>query len=115
MQKKQGFQDQDDKRKASESGTGLRRSGQTVCAPKRLVEEKSGLSIGKIEERWREFNNDVDEVIMEGGGIGGGFNHSSELNVMKYNKVMQGDQRYGQRTQKIFTKCCVDPSPERNL
>jgi hypothetical protein len=60
-----------------------------IRAPKRQIEEISGLSKEETDASWKEFKNDVYEVIMAGAGIGGGFIHSSKLNVIKYNQAMR--------------------------
>jgi hypothetical protein len=40
---------------------------------------------------WKSFVGDIQEIMMVGAGIGGGFNHSSELNVIKYNQAMRSN------------------------
>jgi hypothetical protein len=34
---------------------------------------------------------DIQEIMMVGAGIGSGFKHSSELNVIKYNQAMRSN------------------------
>jgi hypothetical protein len=66
----------------------LQRSSRTIRAPRRLIEE-SGLSIEVNNQGWREHLVEMYEYALVGAGIGGGFNHSSELNVINYNQAMR--------------------------
>jgi Reverse transcriptase (RNA-dependent DNA polymerase) len=71
------------------------RSGRTIRALKRLIEEMNALSVKKEIERpkWNdclgELYDGIYEKALVGAGIGGGFVHSSELNVKNYNKAMK--------------------------
>jgi hypothetical protein len=64
-------------------------------APKRLIEEMSGLSFEQPGEvvNWGDcllkVYDQIYEMALVGAGIGGGFTHSSELNVLNYNKAMK--------------------------
>jgi hypothetical protein len=60
----------------------------TIRAPRRLIEESS-LSIKVNNQGWRECLIEMYEYALVGAGIGGGSNHSSELNVIKYNQAMR--------------------------
>jgi hypothetical protein len=53
----------------------------------------SGLSVDekKSSRTWHEFMEQMCEAAMVGAGIGGGFNHTSELNVKNYNKAMRSN------------------------
>jgi hypothetical protein len=72
---------------ASNESEGLRRSIRHIQAPRRLIEE-SGVSVDEMGSDWKKCLGQVYENALVGAGIGGGFNHSSELNVIKYNKAM---------------------------
>jgi hypothetical protein len=71
------------------------RSGCTIRAPKILIEEMNALSVEKEIEapKWNdcmvELFDSIYEKALVGTGIGGGFVHSSELNVKNYDKAMQ--------------------------
>jgi Reverse transcriptase (RNA-dependent DNA polymerase) len=74
-------------REATEVSVGLRRSSCTIRALQRLIEE-SGVSMDKRTLDWKDCLIKMYETTLVGAGIGGGFNHSSELNVIKYNEAM---------------------------
>lgn len=71
------------------------RSGYVIQAPQRLIEEMSGLSLERAAGvvNWGDcllkVYDQVYEIAMVGAGIGGGFTHSSELNVLNYKKAMK--------------------------
>jgi hypothetical protein len=48
------------------------------------TEAKNGLT-------WKDCLVEIYEVALVGAGIGGGFDHSSELNVLKYNQAMRSN------------------------
>ena len=52
----------------------MTRSGRIVKAPTRLIDEQQALEIAAV-----------------GAGIGGGFNHTTELQPMKYNEAIKKD------------------------
>jgi hypothetical protein len=71
----------------------LRRSSRTIRPPKRLIEEMSGLSVEK-RLTWNDclihvYEQLDQEMALVGAGVGGGFGHTSELDVKKYNQAMQ--------------------------
>jgi hypothetical protein len=68
------------------------RSGRVVKEPTRLIEEMGALS-KEVEAKtsWKECLIKAYEIALVGAGIGGGFNHSSKLNVIKYNQAMRSD------------------------
>ena len=68
---------------SSEPSQNLRRSMRTIKAPQRLIEEMSGLGADGLNDcrNWSECLALVHEAAMVGAGIGGGFTHTSELNV----------------------------------
>jgi Reverse transcriptase (RNA-dependent DNA polymerase) len=74
-------------REAINDSAGLRRSSRVIRAPTRLIEEM-GVSIDEKLPNWKDCLVKVYETALVGAGIGGGFNHSSELNVIKYNEAM---------------------------
>jgi hypothetical protein len=60
----------------------LRRSGWTIKAPRRLTEEMGNLSAeAKNRSMWKDCLVEIYEIALVGAGIGGGFDHSSKLNV----------------------------------
>jgi hypothetical protein len=75
---------------ASNESEGLRRSRRHIQAPCRLIEE-IGVSVDEKGSDWKKFLVKVYENVLVGAGISGGFNQSSELNVIKYNKAMQSN------------------------
>jgi Reverse transcriptase (RNA-dependent DNA polymerase) len=75
-------------REATNDSAGHRRSSCTIRAPRRLIEE-IGVSIDEKEPDWKDCLIKTYETALVGAGIGGGFNHSSELNVIKYNEAMR--------------------------
>jgi hypothetical protein len=75
-------------REAINDGAGIRRSSRAIRAPTRLIEEM-GVSIDEKQPNWKDCLVKVYETALVGAGIGGGFNHSSELNVIKYNEAMR--------------------------
>ena len=78
---------------ADQSGHNLRRSRRTIRPPKRLIEEMGGAS---VEQRttWNDcliqvYESLNQEMALVGAGVGGGFGHTRELDVKKYNEAMQ--------------------------
>ena len=76
------------------------RSGRTIKAPNRLIEEIgyliNDLALTSVENRYtRELESIAEEQTEEevacvGAGIGGGFTHTNELKPMKYDEAMNG-------------------------
>jgi hypothetical protein len=73
------------------SGMNLRRSGRTIRNPKRLIEEMGGVSVDEEKTTWKDCLMQVYEFALVGAGIGGGFGHTSELDVKKYNKALKSN------------------------
>jgi hypothetical protein len=93
-----------EERESVEDSTGLNvcRSRHTIRAPKRLIEEMGGISVdddGKTT--WKDCLMEVYEftyqdmtmgkMALVGAGIGGGFGHTSELYVKKYNEALRSN------------------------
>jgi hypothetical protein len=77
------------------TGENLRRSGRTIRPPKRLIEEMGGLSVER-KATWNDCLIEVYEQVhremaLVGAGIGGGFGHTSELDVKKYNEALRSN------------------------
>eukprot|EP00977_Amphora_coffeiformis_P005907 scaffold1252_cov154-Amphora_coffeaeformis.AAC.1 len=65
------------------------RSGRTIRAPARLIEEIGANNVTSNKAGGEHFRN--DEIMAVGAGIGGGFVHTSELIPMKYNEAIAKD------------------------
>jgi len=76
----------------------LRRSERVVNAPRRLIEEiGSGMMI--------------EEVLSVGAGIGGGFEHTSELIPIKYHEAMKKDPKGWKKAVQKSTKGWWNTAP----
>jgi Reverse transcriptase (RNA-dependent DNA polymerase) len=78
-------------------GMNVRRSRRTIRAPKRQIEEMGGLSVDDDgKPKWKDCLMEVyefayQEMALVGAGIGGGFGHTSELDVKKYNEALRSN------------------------
>lgn len=68
------------------------RSGRSVNPPKKYLDEIGGVHLTPAEEHFYQKMFD-GEIACVGAGIGGGFNHTSELHVMKYDQAMASPDR----------------------
>jgi Reverse transcriptase (RNA-dependent DNA polymerase) len=73
------------------SGMNFRRSGRTIRNPKRLIEEMGGISVDDGKTTWKDCLMQVYEFALVGAGIGGGFGHTSELDIKKYNEALKSN------------------------
>ena len=93
------------------------RTGRSIKAPQRLVEEMSGIAaeykceLTAAEENYYSIMNDLKveagkghemacvgadvEMVNVGAGLGGGFENTNELHVMKYDEAMATKDRIG--------------------
>jgi hypothetical protein len=75
------------------------RSGRTVRFPERLIAELNAaakdhkLQLTSAEETYYSSMKELGEFGLIGAGIGGGFENTSELHVMKYNEAMTKDDK----------------------
>jgi hypothetical protein len=68
------------------------RSGRTVRPPQRLIEEMAALAV--TSNYYAELaDEDDDEYGLVGAGLGGGFDVTTELHVMKYKQAMKSDDK----------------------
>ena len=74
----------------SAQGHTVTRSGRVSRPPRRLINE--GTEFGSTAMTDDDMDDDIeDEIACVGAGIGGGFENTSELHVMKYREAMAGD------------------------
>ena len=80
-----------DKSKQSRRGrtTG---SGRVTFRPAKLIDEMNGAELTFAEKNYYSILED-EEIACVGAGIGGGFENTSELKVMKYKEAMETDER----------------------
>jgi hypothetical protein len=89
-----------------ETQPGVSRSGRTINAPTRLIEEmgshagdyKITLSTAEVKyyAAMKDLHRDYTppgEMICVGAGLGGGFVNTNELHVMKYEEAMASDKK----------------------
>jgi hypothetical protein len=83
------------------------RCGREVRRPQRLIEEELGGILTKAETNYYQVLADVNkaefteddptniegEVACVGAGVGGGFENTNELHVMKYNEAMKTEDK----------------------
>ena len=75
---KEDSESEEESEETPKSSTVITRSGRSIKAPGRLIEEIEGVT--------------VEEIMAVGAGIGGGFVHTSELIPMKYEEAMSKDE-----------------------
>jgi len=69
----------------------ITRSGRAVRLPARFREEFEGIMFN--DQKYREIDKEVLEVIFVGAGIGEGIKHTGELHVLKYRDAMSGEDK----------------------
>ena len=74
------------------------RSGRTVRAPRRLIEEIGAATLAQMTEPEQRYYERLAELGCVGAGLGGGFENTNELHVMKYKEAMKtGDRKLWQK------------------
>jgi hypothetical protein len=78
--------------------TAVTSSGRTVAKPTRLIEEAGEITLTKAEESYYNAMTGFNfiegggfEIAAIGAGLGGGFENTSELHVMKFPEAMSGN------------------------
>jgi hypothetical protein len=104
--------------------TRVTRSGRVSAVPLRY-REMANVTLDQFTNRFEalidEEDDDDDEVALVGAGLGGGFEHTSELRTMKYKDAMKSpdkkkwDDAVEVEYHKIMSKEVFEPVPIENV